>query len=93
MPHILLVDDEPSQRQSFRKTLESHDFKVAEATSVLEAEGKFSLSDFDLIVTELRLPGVAGSDLIKLSRTGPRHRDDKLRQSALGDRLDEARGR
>ena len=71
MPHILLVDDEPSQRQSFRKTLESHDFKVAEATSVLEAEGKFSLSDFDLIVTELRLPGVAGSDLIKLAEPVP----------------------
>jgi len=71
MPHILLVDDEPSQRQSLRKTLESHDFKVAEATSVLEAEGKFSLSDFDLIVTELRLPGVAGSDLIKLAEPVP----------------------
>ena len=51
MPHVLLVDDEPSQRHSLRKALESNDFKVAEATSVLEAEEKFSLSDFDLIVT------------------------------------------
>lgn len=71
MPHVLLVDDEPSQRQTLRKTLESNDFKVAEATSVLEAEEKFSLSDFDLIVTELKLPGMAGSELIRLAQPVP----------------------
>ena len=71
MPHVLLVDDEPSQRQALRKTLESNDFKVAEATSVLEAEEKFSLSDFDLIVTELKLPGMAGSELIRLAQPVP----------------------
>lgn len=71
MPHVLLVDDEPSQRHSLRKALESNDFKVAEATSVLEAEEKFSLSDFDLIVTELKLPGMAGSELIRLAQPVP----------------------
>ena len=48
MPHILLVDDEPAQRQALRKVLESQDMKVAEAGSVSEVEQRYKLLDFDL---------------------------------------------
>ena len=36
MPHVLLVDDEPSQRQALRRVLEAVN-KVAEASGVHEA--------------------------------------------------------
>lgn len=65
MPHILLVDDEPSQRQALRRVLEARDYKVAEASGVQEAEARHNLAVFDLIVTELKLPGASGSELIR----------------------------
>lgn len=71
MPHILLVDDEPSQRQALRRVLEARDYKVAEASGVHEAETRHKLSEFDLIVTELKLPGANGSELIPLASPVP----------------------
>ena len=71
MPHILLVDDEPAQRQAIRKLLESDDNKVAEAGSVSEANERYQFGDFDLIITELKLPGEAGTELIQLANPVP----------------------
>lgn len=71
MPHILLVDDEPSQRLTLRKVLESQGIKVAEADSVSAADEAFDLLNFDLVIAELRLPGDAGSELIRLANPVP----------------------
>ena len=71
MPHILLVDDEPAQRQALRRVLESQAMKVDEASSVAEAEERFEVQDFDLIITELRLPGEPGSALIRRALPSP----------------------
>ena len=71
MPHILLVDDEPAQRQALRKVLESQNMKVAEAGSVGEAEDRFELPDFDLVITELKLAGEPGSELIRRAQPVP----------------------
>ena len=71
MPHVLLVDDEPSQRLSLRKVLESQGIKVAEAESVGAADESYDLLNFDLVITELRLPGEAGSELIRLAHPVP----------------------
>ncbi len=71
MPHILLVDDEPAQRQAMRKLLESDDNKVAEAGSVSDANERYQLGDFDLIITELKLPGEPGTEFIQLANPVP----------------------
>lgn len=71
MPHVLLVDDEPSQRLSLRKVLETQGMKVAEADSVSAADEAYDLLNFDLVITELRLPGEAGSELIRLAQPVP----------------------
>ena len=71
MPHVLLVDDEPSQRQALRRVLEAQDYKFAEASGVKEAETRYKLAEFDLIVTELKLPGASGSELIRLANPVP----------------------
>ena len=71
MPHVLLVDDEPSQRQSLRKILESQGIKVAEADSVNAVSTGVNLLDFNLVITELRLPDIPGSELIQLAHPIP----------------------
>ncbi|MEQ9394180.1 sigma-54-dependent transcriptional regulator [Haliea sp.] len=65
MHQILVVEDESVIRTALRRLLERHDYQVAEAASVQEAESKHTLTDFDLIVSDLRLPGAPGTDLIK----------------------------
>ena len=71
MPHILLIDDEPAQRLSLRRALESQAMTVDEAASVAEAEERFEVHNFDLIITEIRLPGESGSELILRAQPCP----------------------
>jgi two-component system, NtrC family, response regulator HydG len=67
MSKILIVEDEAIIRTALRKLLERNLYEVCEAPSVKEATTKFNLKDFDLIVSDLRLPGAPGTDLIKLA--------------------------
>lgn len=69
--HILIVEDEEIIRTSLRKLLERNDFLVSEATSVKVAQQSFNLNSFDLVISDLRLPGSAGTDLIKASGNVP----------------------
>lgn len=65
MHHILVVEDESVIRSALRRLLERHAYAVSEAASVQEAETRHSLADFDLIISDLRLPGAPGTDLIR----------------------------
>jgi two-component system response regulator HydG len=65
MQQILVVEDESVIRTALRRLLERNGYEVAEAASVQEAENKYSITDYDLIISDLRLPGAPGTDLIK----------------------------
>ena len=65
MQKILVVEDETVIRSALRRLLERNDYGVSEAGSVQEAESNHTLSDFDLIISDLRLPGAPGTDLIQ----------------------------
>lgn len=71
MSKILIVEDENIIRTALRKLLERNQYEVNEAPSVKEATSKFNLKDFDLIISDLRLPGAPGTDLIKLAGDTP----------------------
>src|SRR5690606_5572475 len=71
MSKILIVEDETIIRTALRKLLERNQYEVSEAPSVKEATTRFQLKDFDLIVSDLRLPGAPGTDLIKLAGEVP----------------------
>jgi DNA-binding NtrC family response regulator len=64
MSHILVLEDESVIRQAVRRLLERHGFDVSEAGSVEDAEREFGLAGFDLIIADLRLPGVPGTEVI-----------------------------
>lgn len=71
MPHILIVEDETIIRSALRRLLERNQYQVSEAGSVQEAQERFSIPGFDLIVSDLRLPGAPGTELIKLAQGKP----------------------
>jgi putative two-component system response regulator len=62
---ILLVDDEPALRELLRVTLESVDIAVEEAGSAVEAEGRLHKRRFDVVVLDIRMPGMSGTELCK----------------------------
>jgi DNA-binding NtrC family response regulator len=61
---ILVVEDEPAVRGELRRLLTRAGHDVAEAGTVSEAEVDRDLASFDVILTDLRLPGPAGTELI-----------------------------
>ncbi len=71
MSKILIVEDEAIIRMALRKLLERHDYDVREAGSVKEATTKHNLNNYDLIISDLRLPGEPGTDLINLATHTP----------------------
>jgi DNA-binding NtrC family response regulator len=91
--HILIVEDEEIIRNSLRKLLERHDFLVSDAVSIKSARELFEFSEFDLIISDLRLPGQLGTDLIQLAKPVPvlimtsyaslRSAVDNMRQGAV----------
>ncbi|MBS3804731.1 MAG: sigma-54-dependent Fis family transcriptional regulator [Oleiphilaceae bacterium] len=64
MRRILIVEDEEIIRSALRKLLQHADYDVSDAGSVDQAEQKFDLHQFDLIISDLRLPGAPGTELI-----------------------------
>ena len=65
--NILIVEDEDIIRASLKRLLERHGHTISEAGSVHEAELSYTLSDFDLIISDLRLPGSPGTEMIHLA--------------------------
>jgi response regulator RpfG family c-di-GMP phosphodiesterase len=60
---ILLVDDEPALRELLRATFEGAHVQVDEAGSGLEAEARIKKRRPDVIVLDLRMPGMSGTEL------------------------------
>jgi len=71
MKNILIVEDEVLIRTGLRRLLQRHQYQVSEAGSVHEATNNFRLDEFDLIITDLRLPGELGTSLIELAKPTP----------------------
>jgi len=60
---ILLVDDEPALRELLRATFEGAHVQVDEAASAIEAEARIKKRRPDVIVLDLRMPGMSGAEL------------------------------
>lgn len=62
---VLLVDDEPLLIEELQEALEFEGYDVATASSVAEALSQTDKARFDLVVTDLKMPGQGGLDLIR----------------------------
>jgi PAS domain S-box-containing protein len=68
--HILLVDDEPDLLDTMGKILERMGYQVTAKCSGHEALETFKKNpgDFDLLITDLTMPGIDGSELVNKMR-------------------------
>jgi DNA-binding NtrC family response regulator len=62
---ILIVDDDGPMRSFLCTVLGEEGYKLEEARNGTEGLAKLSASDFDLVVTDLRMPGLSGMDLLR----------------------------
>jgi two-component system response regulator AtoC len=58
--HLLLVDDEAALREAMAERLADHGFAVVQAPTGEDALAHLAAFAFDIIITDLRLPGVDG---------------------------------
>ncbi len=61
---VLVVDDEGAIRYSVTKTLERVGYHVVTASSGEEALDILSTQTFDVVLTDIRMPGISGVDLL-----------------------------
>ena len=63
--HLLLVEDEVALREATAERLEEHGYRVVQAESGEDALDRISEFAFDAIITDLRLPGIDGTQVIE----------------------------
>ena len=64
MKRILLLDDDPLVLKSFKKLLSSEGYEVIPTSSYSEALKVIDEKEFDLIVSDIRMPGKNGVETI-----------------------------
>ena len=62
---ILVVDDEPSMRVALSESLESCGYKVEVSVSGADALEKFQEDKFEVVITDIRMPGMGGIDVLR----------------------------
>ena len=62
---VLIVDDELKIRRILQIMLENENYKTEQAKDGLEALGKMETMDFDLIITDMKMPNMSGIELLE----------------------------
>jgi DNA-binding NtrC family response regulator len=62
--HLLIVDDEGALRSAIAERLADHGFAVEQAGSGEEALQRLADFAFDMLITDLRLPGINGREVL-----------------------------
>src|SRR5215213_1849685 len=62
--HLLIVDDENALREAIAERLADHGFVVEQAASGEQALERLAEFAFDILITDLRLPGIDGRKVI-----------------------------
>jgi putative two-component system response regulator len=92
---ILIVDDDPSMRDTLLVVLEDEGFEVTGAANGYEAISKIKETSFDLVICDIRMAGIDGLDTLAALRktqpelrsivmTGYASQEDPIRAIKLG---------
>lgn len=68
--HILVIDDELSLRQTLARILQKAGFEVTSAESAEQGIAFLETTKFDLVYMDIRMPGLAGLDALKIIHAG-----------------------
>lgn len=66
---LLLVDDDQSLRRVLQVQLEQDGYSVTSAASAAETLSLLAIRPYDLVIADLKMPGVSGLDLLKAIRS------------------------
>jgi DNA-binding response OmpR family regulator len=72
MQQILIIDDEKSLLDIFQQVLNKFGCHVEMASDVKEGIKKFDDGLFDLVITDILMPGGSGSDIVRHIRSSDR---------------------
>jgi len=65
---ILLVDDDKFIRDTFVERLRNNKYEVSSAKDGKEAIEKISNNNFDVVITDIKIPKVNGIEVLKFSK-------------------------
>ena len=65
MGKVLIVDDEPNMRRILKANLRMDNHTCVEASNSSEAVARLSKEDFDVVVTDQKMPGGTGLDVLR----------------------------
>src|SRR6266568_1813995 len=68
MPHILVVDDEKSICELLEITFRKEGHRIEVVHSVDAAKRKLESQIFDIIISDIRMPGAGGMELLKFAK-------------------------
>jgi DNA-binding NtrC family response regulator len=68
MAKILVVEDNPGMRKMLVQALTEKDYDIAEVADGLDAAKKIETEGYDLIITDLKLPGIDGLEVLKRAK-------------------------
>jgi DNA-binding NtrC family response regulator len=83
MPHILIVEDEPATSWALAESLADDGFTIDTFRTAEEAWVWLKTGRSDLVISDLRLPGMSGLDLARKLRRG-RHAQPVIIVTACG---------
>lgn len=66
---ILVVDDEASIRDLCARVLTRSGFKVTMASTGEDAVRRLQDEPFDLVISDIRMPGISGMDVLVMAKT------------------------
>ncbi|MBI4055548.1 MAG: sigma-54-dependent Fis family transcriptional regulator [Elusimicrobia bacterium] len=65
---ILIVDDEPDMLSTCREALSGEDLSITLESDPRRALERLGKESFDLVVADIKMPGLAGTELLKASK-------------------------
>jgi len=73
MKTIMIVDDEPNDIKTMKSVLEKEGYNVITAKDAIDALMLVTQKNLDLILLDIRMPGLSGYDLSRLLRERLKH--------------------
>ena len=71
-PRILIVEDDEFSRGAMEKVLQSYGYETCSCRDGEEAISRLEKGCFDILITDLHMPGMDGFELIQKAKMNPR---------------------